>query len=316
MILWLSITALWLVAFLFSGMEAGLLSLNRVRLRNRAKHRDRNALRLQKLLRQPERLLLTVVIVTNLAAIGAVTLGTAALVHTLGPAGFAAAFVLFLPLYLFGLELFPKAVFRRFPTYALAFLSTPLRLAFVTLGPFFRLLRGLTRPFLRHRDNAQTKLFAARDDFKYVTLESERSGAITAAQRRLIHGVVDFHTVTARDLMAPLADFPTVAHNATAVTLAAASCRGKNQTFLAVSEGGEILGMVPLFDLTLASSSPETRISPYIRHIPPVAASESALSLLRKMRTSRARAVLVTENGKPAGLVTADAVTRRLVAGG
>ncbi|MDD5349910.1 MAG: CNNM domain-containing protein [Chthoniobacteraceae bacterium] len=316
MILWLSIAGLWLIAFLFSGMEAGLLSLNRVRLRNRVKHRDRNALRLQKLLRQPERLLLTVVIVTNLASICAITLGTASLVGVLGPAGFAAAFVLFLPLYLFGLELFPKALFRRFPTYALAFLSTPLRFAFLALGPFFRLAKMLGQPLLRTRDNATTKLFAARDDFKYVTLESEHSGAITAAQRRLIHGVVDFHAVTARDLMQPLSDFPTTAHGANVAALAAASCRGSRETFLAVSESGEILGLIPLFDLTLSSSAPETKISPYIRHIPPVKASESALHILRKMRNARARAVLVMEGNTPLGLVLADTVTRRLVAGG
>ncbi|MEI8235477.1 MAG: CNNM domain-containing protein [Verrucomicrobiota bacterium] len=316
MILWLAIAGLLLLAFLFSGMEAGLLSLNRVRLRNRVKHRDRNALRLQKLLREPERLLLTVVIVTNLAGICAITLGTAALVRVLGPAGFGAAFVLFLPLYLFGLELFPKALFRRFPTHALAFLSTPLRFAYLALAPVFRLGSSLGRRFFRARGSAETKLFAARDDFKYVTLESERSGAITPAQRRLIHGVIDFRTVTARDLMRPLSDFPLIAHGADVAALVTASCDGSREHFLAVSESGEILGFVPLFDLTLSATAPAAKISPYIRRIPPVKASDSAFHILRRMRTSRADAVLVMEGGQPRGLVLADAVTRRLVAGG
>ena len=312
----LAIAGLLLIAFLFSGMEAGLLSLNRVRLRNRVKHRDRNALRLQRLLRHPERLLLTVVIVTNLASICAVTLGTAALVQECGPAGFGVAFVLFLPLYLFGLELFPKALFRRFPTHALAFLSTPLRFAYLALAPLFRLGSGVLKPFFPSHDSAERRLFAARDDFKYVTLESERSGAITPAQRHLIHGVIDFRAVTARDLMRPLSDFPRIAHEADMGALVTASCRGSREHFLAVSEDGEILGLLSLFDITLFSPVAATKISPHIRRIPPVKASESALHILRKMRTSRARAVLVMEKDAPVGLVLADTVTRRLVGGG
>ena len=273
-------------------------------------------MRLQRLLREPERLLLTVVIVTNLASICAITLGTAALVSAWGSVGFLAAFALFLPLYLFGLELFPKALFRRFPTYALAFLSTPLRFAYLALAPVFRLGSSLARRFFRAHGNAETKLFAARDDFKYVTLESERSGAITPAQRRLIHGVIDFRSVTARDLMRPLSDFPLITHGADVAALIAASCGGSREHLLAVSESGEILGFVPLFDITLSATTAEAKISPYIQRIPPVKASESAVHILRRMRTARADAALVMEGNAPLGLVLADAVTRRLVSGG
>ena len=45
MIFWLAIAGLLLVSFLFSGIEAGILSLNRIRLRHRVKHRDPDALR-------------------------------------------------------------------------------------------------------------------------------------------------------------------------------------------------------------------------------------------------------------------------------
>ena len=45
--------ACWLISFLFAGIEAGLLALDPVRLRHRAKSGDRAAQRLQKMLENP-----------------------------------------------------------------------------------------------------------------------------------------------------------------------------------------------------------------------------------------------------------------------
>jgi putative hemolysin len=314
MILWLCILLLLCVSFIFAGVEAGLLSLNRVRLRNRVKHRDRNAMRLQRLLKNPGRLLLTVVVITNLANIFAIALATAALVRACGKPGYAVAFLLFLPLYLFGLELFPKALFRRFPTHALAFLSTPLRFAYLALAPFFKLGSGVARQFLKPVEADANNLFAAREDFKYMTLESERTGAISSAQRRLIHGVVDFRAVTARELMRPLTDFPTIAPGATLEELVKASCGGSQEYFAVVDSDGTVLGIVSLFEALLAST-PAGRVSSYFRRPLPIQASEASFSVLRNLRTSRAQVGLVMEGERPVGLLFLGPVCRKLVSG-
>ena len=124
-----------LVSFVSSGIEAGIFSINRVRLAHRAKQRDRAALTLQALLENPDRMLITVLVVTNLANIFALVLGTRLLVTHLGRHGYLAALGIYLPLYLFGLELLPKSLFRRFPYRALALLSGPLRLLDLALTP-------------------------------------------------------------------------------------------------------------------------------------------------------------------------------------
>jgi len=312
MILGAGIAILLLVSFLFSGIEAGILGLNRVRLRNRAKHGDRAARRLQKLLRKPGRLLLTVVIVTNLANIFAITLATTALVSRWGRCCYGVALVLFLPIYLF--ELFPKALFRRLPTHVLALLAVPLRVVYLALDPFFRLGAGLTHRFSGFKEASAQELFAAREDFKYVTLESERSGAITPAERHLIHGVVDFRLVTARDVMQPLSDFPTIREDADVEELIAASREGSLERFVVVSETGEILGIVPVFEAVLASA-PQAKVSAHLRKIASVPANEPAFQLLRKLRTARTQVALVVEGGTPKGLVFAETLYRRLVSG-
>jgi Mg2+/Co2+ transporter CorB len=52
-VIWLLVVLCLLVSFVFSGIEAGILSVNRVRLKHRVKLRDRAALILELLLENP-----------------------------------------------------------------------------------------------------------------------------------------------------------------------------------------------------------------------------------------------------------------------
>ena len=158
------------------------------------------------------------------------------------------------------------------------------------------------------------KLFVAREDFKYVTLESERAGAITPTERRLIHGIVDFRSVCARDLMQPLTDFPTMIEGAGIEELIAASRGGSLERFLVVSREGKILGIVSLFEAILARA-PGAKISLHMRRIASVQTTESALRVLRKLRTARTQVALVMDGDTPKGLLFAEALYRCLVSG-
>ena len=66
-------------SFLVSGTEAGILSLNRLRLRHLARQKDRAAVQLQQILERPARLLVTALVISSLLNIVALVL----LVNTL-----------------------------------------------------------------------------------------------------------------------------------------------------------------------------------------------------------------------------------------
>ncbi|HYV50920.1 MAG TPA: DUF21 domain-containing protein, partial [Dongiaceae bacterium] len=99
---------------LFSGLETGVVSLNRVRLRARARRGDAKASELLRLLERPERLLAAFLIGNTLANVGGGALASAWAVsklqnETLGSllatVGMTGALLLFS-------ELTPKAYFR------------------------------------------------------------------------------------------------------------------------------------------------------------------------------------------------------------
>src|SRR5207244_12929659 len=121
--IWLVVTLCWIISFLFAGIEAGLLALDPVRLRHRAKSGDRGARRLQQMLKEPDRLLITVLLITNAADITALIILTRELVLRLGWLGYPIAVAIALPVYLFLLGVLPKSLFRRFPLRAVVWLS-------------------------------------------------------------------------------------------------------------------------------------------------------------------------------------------------
>src|SRR5713101_238905 len=95
----------WIVSFFFNGIESGLLSIDPIRLRQNVKRRVPAAVRLNRLLKHPERLLVTVLLFTNAADILGLVLLTRELVRWWGYAGYFFSLMIALPAYLFLLSL-------------------------------------------------------------------------------------------------------------------------------------------------------------------------------------------------------------------
>src|SRR6476646_2308484 len=158
---WFLLIFCLLASFLVSGTEAGILSLNRLRLRHLARHKDRAAVQLQQLLESPARLMVTALVMTSLLNIVALVMLVNALVAWFGWAGYLLTFVIGLPLFLLAVELLPKAIFRRIPYRILASLAAVLDVASTLLTPaiyvgslFAKSVLGLKRP---------REIFAARE---------------------------------------------------------------------------------------------------------------------------------------------------------
>ena len=154
-------------------------------------------------MKQPERLLVTILLVTNLADIAGLLLITRRLVQSLGVIGYPLALLLAGPIYLFMLGVLPKSLFRRFPYRALAALAGLLEFTSRVFWPILELgarIGGLCLP----QKESTPRMFVAREDLKQLTVESELQGALTSAERAMIHNVVDFRTVKVADVMRPL----------------------------------------------------------------------------------------------------------------
>ena len=312
MISWFVIFIWWVVSFVFGGIEAGLLSLDQVRLRHQVKLRNRSAILLDLLLKTPERLLATILLVTNLADIAGLLLLTKRLVGLLGMAGYPVALLVAAPIYLFLLGVLPKSLFRRFPYRALAAFGGLLVFSSRVLWPFLELGARVGHLIFR-RINAPPRLFAAREDLKQLTVESERQGALTSAERAMIHNVVDFRTVKVADVMVPQKQVVAARPETTIPELLEMSARTGIDRVPVLTDNGHALGLVNVFEVLLDQSRPR-ELSQYLGHIVASAETESAYRIIRRLRAAHSTlAAVFDDQNRFTGIVTVEDLVRRLV---
>ncbi|MGB8355323.1 MAG: CNNM domain-containing protein [Chthoniobacteraceae bacterium] len=302
-----------LVSAMFSGIEAGVLSVNRVRLQHQARLREKTAMKLNRLLARPERVLVTVLMVTNFMNICAVTLSTREFVRWFGVAGYGVAFIIWLPLYL-GVELLPKSVFRRFPYRALAAFSEVLWFADLLLSPVLSLGSAAYNIFFARQERDFKKILIAREDLKYLTLESERAGLLGALTRGIIHKVIDFRAVMARDVMSAVTGFHPIKASASVDELLNISHSSHLFRLPVTSGSGEITGLVNVFEVLLDRKDDGKPVGAYARRIVTVAPDEPAYSVIRKLRAARGHLASVRDkNGATIGIVSLEELIKRLV---
>jgi putative hemolysin len=311
--IWLIIGVCCLVTFVFSGIEAGILSVNRVRLAHNARQKDAAALKLEAMLAHPDRLLITVLMVTNFANICALVLLITELVGRFGQAGYLLGLVLYLPTYLLFLELLPKSIFRRFPYRALAALAEPLRIAEIVLAPV-HFVGGIVQQMLfRGKPVLQQRLYLGREDFKYFAAEGEKTGTLTKAESEMISNVVDFRAVIARDVMTPMDRARTLPADAPVTELIQRSATENHDRWLVVGEGGKITGVVSAFEVLLEGRR-DVSVGVYQRRIVTVGGTEPAYTVLRKLRAARSTIAAVRGPGmEPLGVLTWGDLIKKLV---
>jgi putative hemolysin len=303
----------WVVSFFFNGIESGLLSIDPVRLRQNVKSGVPAARRLNRLLKHPERLLATVLLFTNAADILGLLLLTNQLVRSCGHAGYLFALVIALPVYLLLLLVLPKSLFRRFPFRSLARLAGVLELAVMLFSPLLELGARLGKLVLPARAAKRARLFAARDELKQITTQSEREGALTATERAMIHNVVDFSGVKVRDVMLPAAKVVALQPSASTVEAVDLSAASDLDRLPVVPPGGQPSGLVNVLDILLDQNGNKL-LANYVRRIVITTEEEPAYRVVQQLRAARLGLAAVVDKKKNfRGIVSIEDLIRRLV---
>lgn len=312
--IWFVVALCASISFVFAGLEAGILSVNRVRLQHYARSGNQAAVKLERLLREPGQLLVTVLLVTNFLNILAIALSTRELVRAFGHWGYLISFLVWLPLYLFVMQLLPKALFRRFPFRALAAFSQLLWVSVAILSPLVNAGARLASVFYPRDRRPEQKVLIAREDVKYFMTESERVGTLTKLERAMILNIVDFRSIKARDVMTPIGQIETISSGESLESLFRI-CRSRNLDRLPVTgPDGRISGQVNVFDALVGDGSAGKKVEAFQRRIVVAAPDEPAYVLFRKLRTARAGlAVIVHAGEQPLGIVSASDLISRLV---
>jgi putative hemolysin len=194
------------LSFLFSGVEAGVLALSRLRIRQMMRAGNPSAVVLHGYLESPENFLWTILVGNTLANFAVVGL-VAMLLHdwlAKWPVALAASFVAAMFLVYAFCELLPKMLFRMFPNRLCLALAKPFRLIHLLLSPLVVVMTKLSRGLL-HWSGGKTftgNLFGSREEMRLFMQESAQG--LTSEERLMINRVLDLQNSTVRNLMVPM----------------------------------------------------------------------------------------------------------------
>jgi CBS domain containing-hemolysin-like protein len=233
--IWILFGLCLVLSFVFSGMEAGVFALSRLRIRQRMRAGRPSAKVLHQFLENPENFLWTILVGNTLANF--LILGWLVVLLEEGLRRRRALLVLvyILVVFLFYalFDLLPKMLFRMHPNRLCLMLARPFRVLHLALRPLVAVVEWFSRALLRWRGGKAFTghLFGNREELRLLMQESGQM--FTTDERRMINHVLDLQTLTVRQVMNPLSLAVTVKAQAP-VTEALALCREKKFSRLPV----------------------------------------------------------------------------------
>jgi CBS domain containing-hemolysin-like protein len=291
---------------LYSGIETGVYTLNRVRLNVRAGHGDRRAMRLRRELRRPNRLLSTLLIGTNASSYVA-SFAIAAMLHDLGLGDWeliALEAAIFTPILFVFAETLPKDLFRTHTdrwTYGLSGLLPSSRALFMLTG-LLPVVHGLGGLVSRLFGGGPQAALSARQRISQLIKEGVGSGVLTEMQTTLADRALAMGGRTVSTEMIPWNRAVAIPHGAE---------RRQRETLIrrnftrmpVVDDAGRVVGILASLDALLAPDRPtgDLMIEP-ITFRPDTPVRDA----LRTMRAARRKMAVVVESdgARPQGLVT------------
>ena len=188
----------------FSGSETGLMTLNRYRLRHLVRARHPAAIRAQKLLERPDRLIGLILLGNNFVNILASTLTAVIAVRLIGEAGLVIGAALLTLVILIFAEVTPKTLAALHPervAFPAAFIYGPL---LWLMYPFVWVVNSIANALLKIigvRPEESSADALSQEELRTVVLEA--GAMIPKRHQDMLLNILDLEKVTVEDIMIP-----------------------------------------------------------------------------------------------------------------
>lgn len=303
-------------AAFFSGIETGLVALNRLRLHHLVRRNIRGAAILQEFVRHPDRLLGTTLVGTNLCITVASTFAVSLGAHYWGARGAFWATVLMTLIILIFAEYLPKAWFQSFPAFRSLPFARLLELSRWILSPLSVPLMMFARVFTLFRSHTpQRETRVTREEILHLISESHAQGMLTPAEHRMIHEVIALQTKTCRQIMTPRDKMVWVkTTTTTAELIELARAKEFNRYPVYDEEQKKFVGIVHIFDPLAKRNTANQPVSVFMRPAQFVGDYLPVDHVLPRMRVTQQPMMLVTDDRfEVIGLITQEDVLDEVV---
>lgn len=319
---WLQLTILIVALILCaiaSAAETALTSVSRIQLKNLVEKGDKQAIKIDRLLSQPNTFLSTILVVNSVAVIVASSMATVLALRFSNSYGELIATILISLIVLIFCEITPKT----------AAVQNPLRFARALVS----LVRGtawLLRPIvwsLSAITNALVRLFGGQmkhrgpfvteEELRLLVTVGEKEGVLEEAETEMIHSIFEFADTTVREVMIPRIDMVTLESDATVDEAVELALQGGFSRIPVYEENiDNITGILYTKDMLkqLREGHNVFPIRDLVRPAYFVPETKKLDDLLREIRQRRIHMVIVVdEYSSVAGLVTIEDLVEEIV---
>jgi putative hemolysin len=306
------------LSFFFSGIETGIVSLDRLKLEKDAKHNVHKK-RLLHFIESPDRFFGTTLVGNNLVNIVIASLSTYFVQEKLPNqvidprlSSLAIAGIILI----FG-EMIPKAIFRDYPNKLVPILFPILRFFYVILKPFVVIVTSFTNFFFRlfHLKTTPGFSYITKDDLAFILSQTSSDEKLAQPQRNMLEDALEFNEQKAKNIMVPRMDVVAI-HEETTLPEVENLAREHGYTRYPVYRENldHIVGVLIIYDI-IKNSNKENMIAKDIMHIPYFAPETIDIdNLMKEMQSHRKSMAIISDSyGGTAGIVTMEDILEEIV---
>jgi len=320
--MWLLILVLIVVFFIlsafFSGMETGLVSIDRMKLEKEAKE-DKKKKQILQFLENPDNLFGTTLFGNNISIVIVSSL-TVYLIHNLYSNSKnleSIGTIILAGLILIFAEIIPKALFRDNPNKLVSRFFGLLKFFNALLMPFVKFVEYLNQSLAKlfHLPEQNGYHLLTREDISYMLKETESDDSLHKDQREMLEEVLEFTELDAENVMIHRTEIVAL-HKDTLVNEIIEVAKDKGFTRFPVFDNNldEIIGILIIYDLLKKKNKVKLKASDYIREAYFAPETTDVNVLLKEMQTNKkSMAIIVDAFGGTAGIVTIEDILEEIV---
>lgn len=304
----------------FSGTEAALLSVNKVRILRLVEEGNKRAQAVQQMLDVPNRLIATILIGNNVVNIGASALATSIAIDVYGSAGVGIATgIMTLLVLVFG-EVTPKNfATNNSEKWALApGIIEFIKILSIIFRPIIVVLNVITNFLLKITGRQEDKdPFITEEELKLLVNVGQEEGLIAESEKEMINSIFEFDDTLVRETMIPRIDIVALDVNETAYNAVLAVIEVGHSRIPVYEETiDNIIGVIYAKDLlkNFNNDLKTLEVKKIMRPAYYVPENKKVKNLLAELRQARVHmAIVLDEYGGTAGLITIEDVIEEII---
>lgn len=319
----MSVTAAIVIIFLcvlgeafFSGSEIALVSVDRIRLKHLEKTGNRTAKLVSNTLKNPERILGTTLLGTNLCTISSTTIAASQFYLWLGPAGVPVSIVIMTFVNLIFAEIVPKSIFQQKSNNIVMRSIHILRLFMLFFFPvvwLFSKIAVMITWIFGGKKSDRNEGFVSREELRLLMKMKHDKGDVKPSERRMINRLLNFTETSAKEIMIPLIEVAALSDRVTVKEATEKFVQTKHRRIPVYRERVDrIIGILNSFDIL--DEDPRKKIKSLVRTAYYVPSTMGIAELLEGLQNNgRSMAIVVDEFGGAEGIVTVEDILEEVV---